>query len=175
MTKIPSLILQSCTHVVFYVAAMHSFTIALICCTTFLAFQNLLLPPTLLHPNSHIPMPLQPKLCNCKAPGSYLLCSLVSTPHSEVCPCTGFSWAVCACGTPWGHAYLLSQHAPHAINCSQLHTPAGMSPPVRDGWYPNFPGIGYQGHLTRKVSGIVDTVSILAILDTRHSILNTRN
>ena len=45
----------------------------------------------------------------------------------------------------------------------------------RDGRYPNSPGIGYQGHLTRKVSGIIDTVSTLAILDTRHSIIDTHN
>ena len=122
--------LQLCTHVVFCVAAMHRFTVALICCTTFFAFQNLLFPPTLLHPNSHSPMPLQPKLCNCKEPSSYLPCSLVLAHHSEVCPCTGLSWAVCACGTPWGHACLQCQHAPHALNCCQLPTPAGMGPPV---------------------------------------------
>lgn len=122
--------LQLCTHVVFCVAAMHRFTVALICCTTFLGFQNLLFPPTFLLPNSHSPMPLQPKLCNCKEPSSYLPCSLVSTHHSEVCPCTGLSWAVCACGTPWGHACLQCQHAPHALNCCQLPTPAGMGPPV---------------------------------------------
>ena len=94
--------LQLCTHVVLCMAAMHRFTVALTCCTTFLAFQNLMFPPTLLHPNSHSPMPLQPKLCSCKEPSSYLLCSLVSAHHSEVCPSTGLSWAVCACDTPWG-------------------------------------------------------------------------
>ena len=36
----------------------------------------------------------------------------------------------------------------------------------RDGRYPNFPGIGYQGHLTRKVSGIIDIILIFAMLDT---------
>ena len=36
---------------------------------------------------------------------------------------------------------------------------------VRDGWYPNFPGIGYQEHLTSIVSGIINTVWILVILD----------
>ena len=73
--------LQFCAHVVFYVAATHRFTAALICCTTLLACQNLLFPPTLLHPNSHSPVPLQPKRCNCKEPSRYLPCSLVSTPH----------------------------------------------------------------------------------------------
>ena len=122
--------LQLCTHIVSYVATVHRFTAALICCTTFLAFQDLLFPPTLLYPNSHSPTPLQPKLCNFKEPSSYLPCSLVSTPHSQVCPCTSLSWAVCACGTPWGHACLQCQHAPHAINCCQLPTPARMGPPV---------------------------------------------
>ena len=122
--------LKSCTNVVFYVATTHRFTATLISCTTFLAFPNLLFPPTLLHPNSHSPMPLQPKLCSCKEPSSYLPCSLVAAPHSEVCPCTGLSWAVCACGTSWGHACLQWQHAPHTINCCQLPTPAAMSPPV---------------------------------------------
>ena len=121
--------LQLCKHVVIFVTAMHIFTVALICCTTFLVFQNLLFPPTLLHPNCNNPMSLQPLLCNCKEPSRYLPCSLVSAPHSEVCPCSGLSWAVCACGTPCGHACLQCQHARHSISCYHIHTPAGMGLP----------------------------------------------
>ena len=49
--------LQSCTNSVFYVAAMHRFTVALISCTTFLAFQNLLFPQHCCIPTPTAPCP----------------------------------------------------------------------------------------------------------------------